>query len=152
MTMKNDSFLAFAVIAAFLLCTSHAAAVVLESEVRAEASASPEAMPDPMESMSLWVVPASGSKGAAMMLDDTSSICRTDYTAGYTILCRSPFSRAYFNINGDWVRSELKSPFFIGGDVRGEPKAWAPPKLNKPFTVACKSEGKVVRSKVTITC
>lgn len=150
--MKSHSILACALFTASLVCSSHAAAVVLDADIRAEASASPEAMPDPMDFVSLYAVPASDSSGPTMVLDDTSSICRTDYSAGYTILCRSPFGKAYFNINGDWVRTELSAPFFIAGDVRGKPKAWTPPKINEPFTVACKSEGKVVRSRVTITC
>lgn len=109
---------------------------------------------DPMVPLpALYVVSAGQDSMRGPLLTDGSTICPGDYPTGFSILCDAPSSAesARFFVDGDFIKSEYRMPFYIAGDY----KMRIPPWTSYPDTglLKCKlRDGATVSAQVSFNC
>lgn len=53
------------------------------------------------------------------------TVCPSDYPSGFSIECVTGTQKSIsIRLNGKWLRSEKHAPYFVAGDVRGNPRPW----------------------------
>eukprot|EP00177_Eucheuma_denticulatum_P003837 GFKZ01006932.1.p1 GENE.GFKZ01006932.1~~GFKZ01006932.1.p1 ORF type:complete len:138 (-),score=4.73 GFKZ01006932.1:269-682(-) len=112
---------------------------------------SPEPQVDPLVGPTLYVVYArTGIR--AMELSDGSTVCPKNFPAGFTIMCVAPSaSSASFFVDGIFVRTEYKIPYFIAGDYKGRINPWVD--YPDTGTIMCRlRDGSSVSATVSFTC
>lgn len=113
---------------------------------------SPEPQVDPLFPATLYVVSA-GDGARGPQLQDGSNICPDDYPIGFSILCETagPVRKVNFFVDGEFVKTEYRVPYYIAGDYESTVAAWTT--FPSSGVIMCSPSGaSSVSASVSFTC
>ena len=108
---------------------------------------------DPM-GPAMYVVPAGRAKYRARipprLIRNGMKVCPNDYKRGFSILCDLPGKATRFFVNGKFVMTERRTPFYIRGNFKKVVVPWK--SYPKYAVIKCKARRDYIVRAVRFVC